>query len=114
MQRIITEKIGDKQIILLQGNVDAADHRLFRRFQSPRNLHQEYRLWIDCTDLECIKDYGFCHFVNQLLLLRNSKASITLMHLSTQQRQLLRLLKLDSVFTVVDELKDAYQLVMAS
>jgi anti-anti-sigma regulatory factor len=113
MQKIITEKIGEKTIILLQEDVDAADHRLIRRLQSPRQS-QNYHLWIDCSSLKCIKTHGFCHFINQLLLLKSERVSITLLHLSKQQQHLLNVLQVASFFTVVPDLEEAYQLVQAS
>ncbi|ALI99974.1 STAS domain-containing protein [Rufibacter tibetensis] len=114
MQKIITEKIGGKVIILLQDDLDASDQRLTRRWQSPRQANQEYFVWIDCSSLNCVKSLGFSHFVSQLLLLKQAQANITLLNLSNHQQELLRLLRVEHLFTVVPDFEKAYQLVQAS
>ncbi|GGK86694.1 hypothetical protein ACD591_18245 [Rufibacter glacialis] len=114
MQKIITEKIGDKVIILLQEDLDASDHRLTRRLQSPRQTNQEFLVWVDCAHLECVRAYGVCHFINQLLLLKRTQNNIILLNLDDHQRQLLRLLQVEPLFRVVPDFEQAYQLVQAS
>ena len=114
MQKIITEKIGEKVVILLQEDLDASDLRLTRLWQSPQQPSQEFSVWIDCSSLECIKDLGFCHFVNQLLLLKNAQANITLLNLTAQQQQLLQRLQVAHLFTVVPDVEVAYQMLQAS
>jgi anti-anti-sigma factor len=111
MQKIITEKIGDKVIIVLQGDVDASDARLSRRLTSRQGKHLQYAIWIDCSAIECIKTLGFCHFLNQLLLLKKLNASVTLLDVAERPRSMLHLLHLDSVFTLVPTFEEAYQLV---
>ncbi|WP_181304025.1 STAS domain-containing protein [Rufibacter sp. XAAS-G3-1] len=114
MQKIITEKIGGKVILLLQEDLDTADQRLTRCLPSLCQAAPELSVWIDCSSLECIKAYGFCHFVNQLLVLKSYGISVTLLHLSRQQQQLLRLLQVDALVAVVPDVAEAYQLAQAS
>ncbi|MFC6999032.1 hypothetical protein [Rufibacter roseus] len=59
MQKIITEKIGRKVIIVLQGDVDASDARLSRRLHPVRQVIQEVHVWIDCAEVKCIKSTAF-------------------------------------------------------
>ncbi|WP_210486067.1 hypothetical protein [Rufibacter aurantiacus] len=113
MQRIITEKIGEKVIIVLQQDLDASDQRLLRRLQGTRQGGQ-VNIWVDCASLKCIKSLGFCHFVNQLLLLKVYEVNITLLNLSRQQRQILQLLRVEPFFSVVPDFEEAYHLVQAS
>ncbi|MBC3541033.1 hypothetical protein ACFSC6_17095 [Rufibacter sediminis] len=84
MQKISTEQIGEKIIILLQGDLDAADQRLNRLFVNPSPADQELGLWIDCSSLECIKTFGVCHFISQLLVLKSMGANIRLLRVGKQ------------------------------
>ncbi|RNI21837.1 STAS domain-containing protein [Rufibacter latericius] len=114
MQKIITEKIGEKVVILLQEDLDASDLRLTRWLQNAGSASQEFHLWIDCSSLECIKSKGVCHFINQLLLLKNQHVHITLLNLGTHYRQMLELLGVNSFFKEVPDFEEAYHLVQAS
>lgn len=114
MQKIIKEKIGDKVIILLQGDVDFTDSRLSRRLHSPQQEPRDFYIWIDCTTINCIKTHGICHFINQLLLIKALHVHMILLNMHRQQRQLLRLLQLEPLFTIVPDFEEAYQLVQAS
>lgn len=114
MQKIITEKIGQKTIVLLQENLDATDVRLTRQLQHHRQPYQEVHIWVDCSALACLKSLGFCYFINQLLLLKAQDAHIMLLNLSKHDQHLLSLLKLDGLFTLVPNFEEAYQLVQAT
>ncbi|WP_066835761.1 hypothetical protein [Rufibacter ruber] len=113
MQKIITEKIGDKLIVLLQGDVNAADVRLSRRLQPPRTAPLECHLWIDCASIQCVKTHGFCHFINQLLLLKSPQVKITLLNMSPLHQKLLQAMHLTSFFSVLPDFEEAYHMVQA-
>jgi len=114
MQKIITEKIGEKVIVLVQGSVDATDARLSRRISSPQENGRKLYVWIDCSSMQGIKTHGLCHFINQLLLMKSYGVQIILLNANTKQRQVFSALQLEHLFTFVPDFEKAYQLVQAS
>ncbi|MFC6999031.1 hypothetical protein [Rufibacter roseus] len=60
------------------------------------------------------KIHGICHFINQLLLLKEANVRITLLNMPLPQRQILRIMGLEPLFTFVPDFEEAYQLVQAS
>ncbi|OUJ72917.1 anti-sigma factor antagonist [Hymenobacter crusticola] len=58
------------------------------------------QLLIDCDNLRCQRTLGVSHVVSQLLLLRQSGASIWLRKVDPVLRRCLHLLGLDSVFLI--------------
>ncbi|QHL89223.1 hypothetical protein GU926_18015 [Nibribacter ruber] len=108
MQRIISQTVNDKKIILLQGDVDTCDQRLSRRLQSVQRQGKECHVWIDCGSVECIRQLGVCHFINQLLVLRNTNPHIVLVQPDPVLQQALAVCKVDGLFTCIPSLEQAY------
>ncbi|WP_207431941.1 anti-sigma factor antagonist [Sabulibacter ruber] len=114
MQKILTDKTDAPGILLLQEDVDLADQQLIRSLEKINQSGKAFHLWVDCAGLKCLKTMGFCHFINQLLLLRHRAAHITLLNLSPQHQALLKLFNLNAFFTIVHDIKEIDQLVQAS
>ena len=108
MQKVITETIGGKRIILLQGDVDTSDQRLSRRLQSIRQQEKECHVWVDCGSIACIRLLGMCHFINQLLMLRDQKTHVLLVQPEEHLKKALALCRVDSFFTFTPSLEQAY------
>ncbi|KAA3436886.1 hypothetical protein [Rufibacter hautae] len=106
MQKIITEERGDNLVILLQNDLDASDQQLAHQLQRTRH-GGHLSILVDCASLECIKTLGFCHFVNQLLLLKVYEVDIALLNLSQKQQHILRLLQVEPFFHVIPDLGEA-------
>ncbi|AMM51791.1 hypothetical protein TH61_12220 [Rufibacter sp. DG15C] len=109
MQKIITENIGDKVIVLLQGDVDTCDKRLSRRLLSVRQKHKEGHVWVDCDTVECIRQLGMCHFINQLLVLRNQQLHVVLVNPNQLMQHALKACRLDAYFSYRANLEQAYE-----
>jgi anti-anti-sigma regulatory factor len=62
--------------------------------------HARPQLLVDCEDLRCQQTLGISHVVSQLLLLRQSGASIWLRNVNPVLRRCLHLLRLDSFFLI--------------
>jgi len=62
--------------------------------------HARPQLLVDCDNLRCQRTLGISYVVSQLLLLRQSGASVWLRNVNPVLRRCLHLLQLDSVFLI--------------
>ena len=60
--------------------------------------HTKPQLLVDCDHLHCQRTLGVSHVISQLLLLRQSGASIWLRNVNPILKRCLHLLRLDSFF----------------
>ncbi|QDA61553.1 hypothetical protein [Hymenobacter jejuensis] len=79
-------------------NPDGADipqmaRELNRRPELPRP-----HLLVDCSRLQCVRQYGVSHFVSQLLLLHQAGAYIVLRNVDPVLMRCLELLKVSHLF----------------
>ncbi|WP_324677984.1 hypothetical protein [Hymenobacter sp. GOD-10R] len=62
--------------------------------------HSRSQFLVDCDNLRCQRTLGISHVVSQLLLLRQSGASVWLRNVNPVLRRCLHLLRLDSFFLI--------------
>ncbi|WP_400193535.1 hypothetical protein [Hymenobacter sp. B81] len=83
-------------------NLDVLDAGLLAQTlaQDPDIRRKAVHVLVDCQQLRSVRDYGVCHFLNQLLLIRQAGVRIVLHNVSPLLRRLLRVLRLESLFEV--------------
>jgi len=60
-------------------------------------------LLISCDNLACLRRYGVCFFVSQLLLMRTYGITILLRRVRPELGRALRILHLDTIFRILAE-----------
>lgn len=83
---------------LLPINLAAVDATLLVRILA----QPATQLLVDCGALPCQRALGICYLVSQLLVLRQSGASVWLRNASPVLRHCLEKLQLGSLFTLID------------
>lgn len=91
---------------LIHLNFNAADPvQLARELVQATSTFSQPRpcLLIDCRAVACLRTRGLGYFVDQLLLIRRTGASIQLLHAEGALRRALHLLHLDTLFELPGE-----------
>ena len=71
-----------------------------------RSLHQitavsDKRMLINCDDLDCVRAYGVCFFVSQLLRMRAYGITLVLRRVRPELQRALHLLYLHTIFIIL-------------
>lgn len=103
------EPQGDHEILLVEDELDVADEVLLQQIRQITAEKRECHVWVDCSRMQCIRTRGFCHFINQLLLLRRQHLSVLLLNPSVQLLNILSQLRLKPLFRMSPSLSKAYE-----
>jgi anti-anti-sigma factor len=105
--KILRERIGDAEILRLQGALDARTVAALRLELMIALEHPPRILVFDLAELVEIDSAGIGAFVSALRRMRSSGGDVRILHLVGAVRRLFALLHLDRTMTVCDSLEEA-------